>query len=351
MTRLSFAAAAGALGLLTALLAGGSAHAQQNDISLLPEDPATSPLRCLQQPAAPIEYPAESRRLELGGTVRVGLSFGAADRAPDVEVLARFADERIVNAVRAYVAAYRLPCHVAGQAPLRAVQTFIFRPHELRPVTWSLPVSDEDPARQRAMRSCLRTPADKLELHTSKFDRKTVSNTFVRLTFTAPDQPPQTEVLYGSTSGNTQDAFLERAREYRLPCLAPDARPVTFIQQFVLRVNDAGRSSFKDEVSLGEFLSNIKGIREQQADFDFNTMNCPFTVAWSLGKPAMPNRVGEIGGGHDSNRTEFLAWLAGLEMDLKPERFERLLGRTVRINVGCGPLRLQPAATTGAAAP
>ena len=111
------------LGLLAALIAHGPASAQQNDISPLPVDPATSPLRCLQQPEPPLEYPAEARRLQLDGTVRVGLAFTAPDRPPEVEVLARFADERFVNAVRERVAAYRLPCQAAARGTVRAVQT------------------------------------------------------------------------------------------------------------------------------------------------------------------------------------------------------------------------------------
>ena len=74
-------------------------------------------------------------------------------------------------------------------------------------------------------------------------------------------------------------------------------------------------------------------------------MHCPFTVAWKLGKPAVANHVGEVGE-HDRNRAEFLSWLAGLQMDLTPERFERLLGRMVKVDVACGTLRLQPAAAT-----
>ena len=349
MTRPRLAATA-LLGLLAALIAHGPASAQQNDISPLPVDPATSPLRCLQQPEAPLEYPAEARRLQLDGTVRVGLAFTAPDRPPEVEVLARFADERFVNAVRERVAAYRLPCQAAARGTVRAVQTFVFRLREPVPVRWSQPVELQDTGRARAMRACLRTPDDQLQVNASRFDQKTVGNVLVRMTFTAPDQPPEVQALYASTSGNTQDAILDRARSYRLPCLSAEDRPMSFVQHFIYRKHDAGRASFKDEVTLGEFLSNIKGIRQQQAEFDFNTMNCPFTVAWTLGKPALANRVGEIGTERDPNRAEFLAWLAGLEMDLTPDRFEHLLGRMVKIKVACGTLRLQPA-TTAAAAP
>ncbi len=352
MKRHPFAAAllALGLGLVTNLLGAQPAQAQQDAISVAPVDPATSPLRCLQQPDLPLEYPAEARRLQIDGTVRVGLSFTAPDRPPEVELLARFADERFVNAVRERVAAYRLPCLSAGHGTVRAVQTFVFRLREAVPVRWTAPVEIDDPARARAMRACLRTPPEELQVHASRFDQKTVGNVMVHMTFTAPDEPPQVQALYASTSGNTQEAILDRARSYRLPCLAAGERPVSFVQHFIFRAGGAGRANFKDEVTLGEFLSNIKDIRQQQAEFDFNTMNCPFTVAWTLGKPALANRVGEVGSERDPNRAEFLAWLAGLEMDLTPERFERLLGRMVKIKVACGTLRLQPA-TTAAAAP
>ena len=208
MTRPRLAATA-LLGLLAALIAHGPASAQQNDISPLPVDPATSPLRCLQQPEAPLEYPAEARRLQLDGTVRVGLAFTAPDRPPEVEVLARFADERFVNAVRERVAAYRLPCQAAARGTVRAVQTFIFRLREPVPVRWSQPVELQDTGRARALRACLRTPDDQLQVNASRFDQKTVGNVLVRMTFTAPDQPPEVQALYASTSGNTQDAILD----------------------------------------------------------------------------------------------------------------------------------------------
>lgn len=333
-------AATAAIGLLAALLGAAPAHAQATDISLAAPDPAHGPLSCLQQPAEPLDYPDEARRLQLGGTVRIAMTFSRPDAAPEVEVLARFASDRLVNAARERVATYRLPCQTAGQAPVRAIQTFVFRPQASVPVHWTRPAEEQDPALLASLRACLRTPAEHVKVGASKFDPR-VGNAFLKLTFTAPDQPPAIETLYASTSGNTLEAMAAHANAYRLPCLPADSRPVSFVQHFVFRSHDAGRASFKEEVTLRDFLSNIKGIREREADFDFDTMSCPFTVAWRLGLPAVPNNVGEIGG-HDRNRTDFLAWLATLEMDLKPDRFERLLGRTVKIEVPCGHLRLAP---------
>jgi hypothetical protein len=68
-------------------------------------------------------------------------------------------------------------------------------------------------------------------------------------------------------------------------------------------------------------------------------MACPFQVAWTLGLPKLDNRVGQVGK-PDPNRTEFLAWLGGLEMDLQKAQFEQLVGQTLIINVGCGKLAL-----------
>ena len=70
-------------------------------------------------------------------------------------------------------------------------------------------------------------------------------------------------------------------------------------------------------------------------------MNCPFQVAWTLGKPAVENRVGEVGA-PDLNRAEFLGWLASLEMDVQGQPYEQMVGQTVIVNVPCGNLNLAP---------
>ena len=132
--------------------------------------------------------------------------------------------------------------------------------------------------------------------------------------------------------------------QYRAPCLTAGDRPHVVQQQFTYKPYGTPEKVFKDVVKLTSFLSNMKGIHAERVSFDFDTMDCPFQAAWTLGKPAVDNRVGQVGA-PNLNRAEFLAWLAGLEMNVKERDFELMLGQTVRVNVPCGVLNLKSEAT------
>lgn len=324
--------------MATLLAATGLAQAQAS----LVNDEESSPLKCLVQPEGPVNYPRDALKLQQGGMVRVSLSFSAPDRPPEVEVLAQAATEPFLEVVRHRVRQYRLPCLVPSQGPVKAIQTFSFTAKASEPITWSSPREETDPQRSKTLIECIRTPAAAPDYAGSQMDRD-VSNVILRALFVAPDQPPRLKVVYSSAKPGFEAVALKHFAQYRLPCMEAGSRPVAIQQTFIYRPYGARSAVFKDTVPLMDFLSNIKGIREQRADFDFKTMGCPFDVAWRLGQPAVPNEVGEIGP-RDRNRTEFLAWLAGLRMDLPEARFERLLGQVVRIHVPCGSLQLEPAA-------
>lgn len=131
--------------------------------------------------------------------------------------------------------------------------------------------------------------------------------------------------------------MLSHVEQYRVPCLPVDAEPFVVEQQFMYQ---SGSTYYRlNDLKLVPFLGRIKDIEKRRASFDLNTMNCPFQVVWRLGMPAMANRVGEVGE-PNLNRVEFLAWLADLTMDLRPEQFERLLGQSMVIEVPCGKIEL-----------
>lgn len=308
----------------------------------------TQVLACLEKTGPALRYPQRDEDMRLTGHVRLSLKFTAPDRAPEVQVLFRAASDAMLDEVEWHVRGYRLPCMAAGAAPVLTVQEFEFRPRVTDPVTWTAPRAVAAPAADpqamghKAAMACMRTPKDPPEFGGSYLQRD-VSNAFVQIRFTAADAEPEIKMAYSTVSNAQAKALNEYVRQYRLPCLPAGAKPVTVQQHFQFRPAGVGAKVFKDAVPLTAFLSNMKGIRAMSTDFDFDTMSCPFQVAWTLGKPALANRVGQIGK-PDLNRTEFLAWLAGLEMEIKnPREFEQLVGQTLIVNVSCGKLNLQPA--------
>ena len=305
-------------------------------------------LACLEKTGPVPRYPAADERMRQSGHVRLSLKFTAPGRAPEVEVLFRAATEEMVDEIRWYVRGYRLPCMPAGGAPVQVVQEFEFKPRVTDPITWTLPraVAEHAPADTKAAdrsatMSCIRTPQDRPEFSPMAMQRD-VGNAFVQIRFTAPDAPPEVKMVYASVGSRQERQVIDYVSQYRLPCLPAGARPLAVLQHFQFQSSSASARVFKDAVPLKSFLSNIKGIRAMRAEFDFNTMSCPFQVAWTLGKPALDNRVGELGN-PDLNRTEFLAWLAGLKMTTKSSgEFEQLVGQTLIVNVPCGKLALDP---------
>ena len=304
-------------------------------------------LACLQKGGPAIHYPAHDEKMRQPGHVRLSLKFTAPDRAPEVTVLFRAATEAMLDEVNWFVRGYRLPCLPAGGATVLAVQEFEFTPRVTDPITWTAPraVPDREagdaqgPGRSKAL-SCMRTPKEPPEFAGSSLQRE-VTNAFVELSFTAPDAPPEVKVVYASAGNAQVGVVTDYVRQYRLPCQVAGAKPYVVQQHFQFRPYGVAARVFKDAVPLTSFLSNMKGIRAMRTDFDLGSMSCPFQVAWTLGKPALDNRVGEVGK-PDLNRAEFLAWLAGLEMELKDPQFEQLVGQRVLVNVPCGKLKLEP---------
>jgi hypothetical protein len=326
------------LGWVLAALAGAS---QAQVVESDGVDPRL--IACLHKGGPAIDYPAHDRQLQSPGFLRLSLKFTAPDRPPETVVLFRAASDAMLEEVRWHVRGYRLPCLPAGET-VTAVQEFEFKPRETAPVTWTSPravsAKQDEGARPARPDACMRTPKTPPDLWGPVFQRDVV-NIFVKMSFTAPDAAPDVEVLYSSASPSQVQSVTDYARQYRVPCLAPGGKPYVVQQQFTYRPYGAAARVFKDAVKLTAFLSNMKDIQQARANFDFGTMNCPFQVAWTLGKPAVDNSVGEVGP-PDLNRAEFLAWLASLQMDLEPKAFQQMVGQTVFVNVPCGSLTLGP---------
>lgn len=330
------------IAMLAGIVLTLSAHAQVKPIDVT----SAAALACLQSTAAPITYPERDLAARVGGRVRLSLRFTAPDRAPEIDLLYRTGSEAMLDEVRWHVRGYRVPCMKPGAAGVTVVQEFSFTPVKTDPITWSPPRAapsqdEESIKREKEAFACLRAGKPEIEYSGSQNSRE-ATNAFIEMRFMSADAPPEVKIQYSSLSSTQQQEMMAFVLSYRVPCLPRDAEPVIGRQSFKFLPPNAEKRVFKDAVPLMSFLPSIKGIRLQQADFDFDTMSCPFQVAWEVGRPALEsNEVGQVGK-PDRNRTEFLAWLASLEMDLTPRDLQALLGSPLVINVPCGRLLLEP---------
>lgn len=324
--------AALAVGLLWQL---APVHAQ--DLSPAPNVRSKALLACLTTPGRPPEFSADEIQRENRATVRLSLRFTAPDAEPAVTVVRGDAPGDMVRRLQAFARLYRLPCLPAGADPVLAVQEFLFDAHGLGPVHWSLTAAQDPQVAERAaaLRQCVKRPE---RIYFPESDIVGSVNVLVRLVFKHAEAAPEVRLIYSTLPKADRADLLAHLKDYRLPCLPAGAEPFEVEQHFKFSGRDAA-THFGREFPLRQFLGGVKGAQQLQADFDFNTMDCPFKVAWKLGKPAWDNGVGEIGE-RNLDRTAFLEWLRGLELALQPDRFQDLLGSDLVIDVPCGRLRL-----------
>ncbi|MCV2370370.1 hypothetical protein [Roseateles oligotrophus] len=327
-----------ASGLTLALGCAFSAHA----INLVVDQDAAKPLQCLTKAGPPPVYPERDLAMQRSANFRVKLSFFAADKAPEVEVLSRNGSDDSVDEVQRYLRGYRLPCLAAGQK-IEAVQEFAFSPKGGESVHWNdmrfvVPVATD------RVLSCLRTPAElprwtEDNALASTIKRANSGNVMLQIRFVKPDAAPELKIIYNSSSTALANIALEHAGEYRLPCLPANAQPVTIEQLFNFRAATRSHDYALKDSSLMNFLGSVKDIDKQKVKFDLTTMACPFKVMWGVGQPAFKNRVGEVGE-RNLNRVEFLAWLEGLTLNLSREVFDQVLTQNIIIDVPCGTIDL-----------
>lgn len=302
---------------------------------------ATPSDTCLRRSSEFFYYPSAALKRDRGGIARLALTFRRPDAPPDVEVLTAIGGNDLLRAAKERVAQHRMPCLVEGAAPIRIVEDIRFDSTPREESHGFAPGADQPVSeRRRELMRCLRTPEGMTGPSGSDFG-KGAANVILQFTFTAPDAPPDIHVVYRSGPPDVLDFFKGSVSAWRLPCITAQDDPVVFQQQFAYRP-DAERTIIADPLPLPAFLGSVKGIRTMVVKFNFDEMGCPFDVAWQFNMPAMPNVARQIGpaASYDARREPFLDWLKTLELDLTPERFERLLGKNTRIQVGCGTLNL-----------
>ncbi|MGM9516342.1 hypothetical protein ACS5PK_18980 [Roseateles sp. DB2] len=310
---------------------GGAAQAQTDST---PPSAAQS-LSCLRLPSAALSYPAKHRFDRSHGLMRLRLHFEKPDAAPRVEVLANTAREDMQDRVYRYVDDYRLPCLRPEDGTVSAVQEFNFSNSAME----ELPVPETP---QRRLPFCLVMPREDMRAPMSLSQQ--VQHVVASALFSGTgDQPPEVKILHSTGDRRIEEAVIERVQSYRLPCRTGQQEPQVMRQQFTFV--PAGHRRFvlkQDAFSLVDFLSMTQGAQQLKAFFDFDTMNCPFKVNYTMYSPALPNEVA-VGGKRDPNRIPFLRWLRERQLAFSSERqANELFGQKVQIQVPCGRLDLQP---------
>lgn len=315
---------------MAAALAGG-AQAQTDST---PPSVAQS-LSCLSKPSSRIEYPAQHRLDRGSGFMRLRLHFEKPDAAPRVEVLSNTAREDMQDRVYRYVADYRLPCLKPADGTVSAVQEFHFSNTDME----DLPVPE---APQRRLAFCIVMPREDVRPIQSLSSQ--VQHVVASAVFSGKgDQAPEVKFLHSSGDKRLEEAVIERLQAYRLPCRTGKEEPQALHQQFTFVPVGHRRFVLKhDAFTLPAFLGMTQGAQQLKVFFDFNTMNCPFKVNYTLYGPALPNEV-EVGGESDPNRVPFLKWLSQRQLAFSSDKQAReLFGQTLQIQVPCGQLDLQP---------
>jgi hypothetical protein len=302
-------------------------------------------LACLVRPSQPPKYPADALATRTDGLFRVELNFRDAQSAPEVKVVFGRGPEDLRQAAEQYAQQFRLPCLPAGQR-VSALQEIAFRAVDAGEVQTPQPMNLPSPPSAQHQ-ACLVMPqrppnfggTSGASTFASGFKPgPTTGNVVLELTFIASDQPPQAKVLYASTHRDHRDDWLAYVATYRVPCLKPGERFV-MEQTLHLMFNDnSPRLSFKD-VGLVSFLRMVKNAEARPVGFNLDTMACPFRLKFELGRPALRNRVTEVGQ-PNPNRRSFIAWIEELELALKREQFESLLRASMFIDIPCGTVTL-----------
>lgn len=285
------------------------------------------------------EYPFEAWKLGRHGHVQVELTFGSPDRAPAVRVLEHQGDESFVEAVKRHSWKLRVPCLDKDGQQARVVFDYHFRPDERRVVAAD-PTDPELSARRQQLACIKHSSGQAAPAYPMDARRRDIQGrVYLEMSFTSADSPPDVSVYSARNSGPLHDAIAEWAVGYRMPCFASQA-PVVARLTYVYLLDGAGGYGFKD-ISFMKFLGAVKGIRQQQIDFDFNQMGCPFDIRLTYLQPHRPNGVGQLGN-VDPSRRPFLDWLRKAELDLPSRSLEAVYADQLTLTVPCTRINLNP---------
>lgn len=307
----------------------------------LPSDALQCLTPSVEQRGRPAYPPAPLARNE-NGRVDVELAFARADAAPEVKVLDSRGAVEFVEAVRAYAAAYRVPCLQPGRtATLR--QAFDFRIEGTRNVLASRPLDRHTERVDRAIACSTQARAPAYPAIAASMNQW--GTVVAKVRFESATAEPKVTVLEDADSVALRTVAVRHASSTRVPCL--DGEPVEWMIYYYFRFEGDRPPSFKD-ISLRDLLTASKGIEQAQVYFDTRTMGCPFDLRFSHHQPHSANGVTEVGP-TDPERYFFLDWLSRLQLNLPPRAHNALIGQSAKVHVPCTVIHLGAKTGGGAA--
>lgn len=292
-------------------------------------------------------YPAAALNRGEAGRVKAALVFEGPDSPPTLQVLEQEGDSSFLNAVKAHVAEFRVPCLGRREAPAGLLIDFHFVP-DRRAVVWSSPL-DAAFAQQAKMLACVQTSSGSKqpEYPIDARRHEIQGRVLARLRFTAADQPPAVDVFARPQAATLAHAVAEQVRDYRMPCFTGAPLEAVWTFEFIL---DGRRYGFKP-VTFMDVMSVVRDIRQQALEFDFTTMGCPFDVKLRYRRPFLPNAVGEVASedpsrgtpvGLNPARRQFLDWLTQIEFDVPESTLNSVFGDSVTLTIPCIKINLNP---------
>jgi len=141
-------------------------------------------------------YPDDELKMKDAATVRVQLSFTAADRAPRVKVIKNTGRRAFEGAVEEFVSTYRLPCLLEADAPVIVTQEFHFNPGDGRKVVFGDVGNNLPPD----IAACFSTPKYSLVYPKESLQRGEGGTVIAEIIFKLQDQEPEVKILYNAHS-------------------------------------------------------------------------------------------------------------------------------------------------------
>jgi hypothetical protein len=317
------------------LLAPLQAQADASEVEASPYQQCLSP--GVAERSLPA-YPENRLRRKEGAVFEVELRFVDRRRGPQVRVLrdandpnAPRPDPEFVTAAQDYAGQLRVPCLPDGEAIVSLVQRFQFVPVDGGKVTVGR-VADADQAERSEQTRCLRHVDDQRRPRypASALSRELQGTVVAKITFTAPDQPPEVKILTEPETGRFGAAVTRFAQGLRMPC--QESGVTTVRQLFRFQLPDHRRVWLRD-IDLPTFVGALVSF-PSPAFIDTNAMRCPFDLQLTYLAPHLSNLVREVGE-QEPARRPLLDWLREAELYLPPDRANLVLGDTMKLQVPC----------------
>ncbi len=299
-------------------------------------------LLCGQPPSEQtkvLAFPVAEPMPPHGVVVRVQMAFADLSGEPAVQVVYNSGSRAFADVVVASVKAYRLGCLTGEKAPSSFAREYQFVPGEIPKVVTGAFVRLK--AREQSAAECLKggekppwppLPSPSPSAAFAKADRLEPGYVIVRLTFSRPDEPPSTEVLFSGSGRRFEATVRAHVNGYRLPCHDPAGKPLVATQVFHYVYE--GEQTIASPISLQQWLSVADNVTARRVRFDFTTMSCPFDVRLTYLQPYMPSSV-EDQTRSDPNKQAFADWLGGLTIKPALSAGNKLIGRLFNVSVPC----------------